>query len=67
MSTIGQLTNTLLNVSRAGLALITGYGVVKMIKGRADEDTKEFTEGLAMILVGAGLFSVTIVAKGYIT
>ena len=40
MSTIGQLTNTLLNVSRAGLALITGYGVVKVIKGRADEDTR---------------------------
>lgn len=67
MSAIGQLTSTILTFSRAGLGIMAGYGIVKMIKGRSDEDAREFSDGLSLSLVGAVLICVTVAVKKYLS
>ena len=59
MSAIGELTSILLNVARAGIGLVAGYGIVKFIEGRANEDPKTSSEGLTIALVACFIEALT--------
>ncbi|MBE6852679.1 MAG: hypothetical protein E7505_04300 [Ruminococcus sp.] len=63
MSAIGQLTKTILDFSQGGLGLIAAYGVVKIIKGRADDDPRSVTEGFTMTLISVVIIAVIDVIK----
>ena len=56
-----ELSNFLLKLARGVIMLVGGgVGLVKIVKGKSDEDPKCFNEGL-LALVGAG----TLVAATY--
>ena len=57
---IGDLTSILLGIARA-LILVAGgaVGTVKLVKGRSDENPREFQEGLVIIGAAGAIFAAT--------
>ncbi|MDO5558365.1 MAG: hypothetical protein Q4F95_02070 [Oscillospiraceae bacterium] len=49
LTAIGDLTNLLMSAARAGLGLMGGVGAIRFLRGRADEDTRERSEGIIMM------------------
>lgn len=57
---VGYLTSLLLGIARA-LILVAGgaVGIYKVVKGRSDENPKEFHEGLIIVGAAGVLFAAT--------
>lgn len=60
ISEIGELTAWILGIARA-LILVAGGGIgsYKVVKGRADENPKDFQEGLIFIGAAGVIFAAT--------
>lgn len=54
------LVNDLMNVARTLIILVGGgVGLVKIVKGKTDENPKDFAEGLAAVVIAGVLFAAT--------
>jgi len=67
MSAIGELTSTILTVARGGIGLVAGYGIVKFVEGRANEDPKTSSEGLTIALVACFIEALTFAVEKILT
>ncbi len=67
MSAIGELTLIILNAARAGIGLGIGYGIVKFLGGRSNEDVKSSHEGLVIAIAGATLEAITVAIQVWLT
>lgn len=56
MKDMNELANDLLNVARVLLIVIgAAVGLIKIVKGKTDENPRDFFEGLAVIAIAAVL------------
>lgn len=56
MEDMNGLANELLDVARVLLIVIgCGIGLIKIVKGKTDENPRDFFEGLAVIVIAAVL------------
>lgn len=63
LSPIGELTSIILNVARAGIGLCAAYGVAQMVKGKADDDPKTFSDGMSKMIVSMSILTITVAVQ----
>ena len=63
LSPIGKLTSIILNVARGGIGLCAAYGIIQMVKGKADDDPKTFSDGLSKVIVSRSILSITVAVQ----
>lgn len=63
LSPIGELTSIILNVARGGIGLCAAYGIIQMVKGKADDDPKTFSDGLSKVIVSMSILSITVAVQ----
>ncbi len=55
-----NLVSDLMNIARTLIILVGGgVGLVKIVKGKTDENPRDFAEGLAAIAIAGILFAAT--------
>lgn len=65
---IGSLTSTLFFIARA-LILVAGgsVGIIKIVKGKSDENPKETYEGLTALVAAGVIFAATFAIQAIFT